>query len=795
MTIDQVLPHLHGVTEHGNGWIAKCPAHDDRTPSLSIAEGTDGKTLLKCHAGCDSKQVVDAMGLAWSDLFPVQGQYQSTPRSVATNPSPIPAGVVAEMHEVLTPAQRQILTGERCLTDEVIDRYRIGSTTKFGDPRAALPIQNVSGEFRDVRCWLHPERRTETSAKVLHWEKGYGGARLYPVDQLDQKRLVLVAGELDALALIAAGIPAITATAGESTWPDCLSAQIAQSTVEEVIIIPDNDDAGHKGAHKRAESLSKAGLTVRLAAWPEGRKKGWDATDELKAHGDDGIWSMLESADPYLTPAPDRPAILASAADLGDILDEAWSALEAYNTPVRLLRFGSSIVVVEETDGEVQTRRITADGLREELARAARWYSARKGENAYPPMTVARGLLAGDLSGLPSLSRIVRAPIMTPSGRIVSQDGYDEETKTWCVSGVDLPPVPVNPSEEQIRDARDLFTDDLLGDFPFLQQADRANILALYLLPFARELIDGPTPLHLIEKPSPGSGASLLLEVFGVLVSGAPQSFLTEASNEDEWRKRVTSTLLRAPEIIIIDNLRKRLDSAALSAALTVRTWEDRLLGSSDNVSLPVRCVWAATGNNPAVSNEIARRSVSVRIDPKVERPWERSEFRHPQLTAWTLENRGRLLQAALTLLRAWDVAGRPSGEATLGSYEQWAAVMGGILEVAGVEGFLQNRERFYDRADRESAAWGEFIAAWKSKHGAGEVRCKDLWEMLEDVDPPCDLGRGAERAQRIHLGDALAGAVDRRFTVDGQSVKIEAAGTKQRVAVYRLVTLEKCIS
>ena len=74
---------------------------------------------------------------------------------------------------------------------------------------------------------------------------------------------------------------------------------------------------------------------------------------------------------------------------------------------------------------------------------------------------------------------------------------------------------------------------------------------------------------------------------------------------------------------------------------------------------------------------------------------------------------------------------------------------MGGILDVAGVDGFLANRVRFYDRADRESAAWSAFISAWLGRWGSTEVGAKNLWELLEHVDPPCDIGRGTDRSQR----------------------------------------------
>lgn len=68
--IDRILPLLDSVRETGGGWVARCPAHEDRRPSLSIAEGADGRVLLKCFAGCTAEDVVRAVGLRLADLFP-----------------------------------------------------------------------------------------------------------------------------------------------------------------------------------------------------------------------------------------------------------------------------------------------------------------------------------------------------------------------------------------------------------------------------------------------------------------------------------------------------------------------------------------------------------------------------------------------------------------------------------------------------------------------------------------------------------------------------------------------------
>ena len=57
-----------GCRRQGRNWT--CPAHDDRNPSLSVAEGAEGRVLVHCHSGCSAEDVAQAMGLKMTDLFP-----------------------------------------------------------------------------------------------------------------------------------------------------------------------------------------------------------------------------------------------------------------------------------------------------------------------------------------------------------------------------------------------------------------------------------------------------------------------------------------------------------------------------------------------------------------------------------------------------------------------------------------------------------------------------------------------------------------------------------------------------
>ena len=85
MSAERLLERLHGVRRTGRGrWLARCPAHEDRSPSLSIREASDGRILIYDFAGCGAIEVLDAVGLDWADLFPPKSAW--TPPT-ATSPT------------------------------------------------------------------------------------------------------------------------------------------------------------------------------------------------------------------------------------------------------------------------------------------------------------------------------------------------------------------------------------------------------------------------------------------------------------------------------------------------------------------------------------------------------------------------------------------------------------------------------------------------------------------------------------------------------------------------------------
>jgi putative DNA primase/helicase len=131
-------------------------------------------------------------------------------------------------------------------------------------------------------------------------------------------------------------------------------------------------------------------------------------------------------------------------------------------------------------------------------------------------------------------------------------------------------------------------------------------------------------------------------------------------------------------------------------------------------------------------------------------------------------------------LCQGWIAAGRPRGSHGLGSYDAWAQTMGGVLEVAGIEGFLGNLDEMLEAADGESAVWRSFVGSWWDRFGTAEVSTGNLWELALSSEPPLPLGPGNEQSRRTKLGIALGKLRDRVFRVGRLTVQVKRSGTSQ---------------
>ena len=242
LTLTDILQRLDGVRGSGTQYVARCPVHGDSKPSLSVGMGQDGRILLMCHAGCDTADILDALGIKTSDLFP-----ETTPGQA--------------FHPVAPQGKP----------------WR-EATYDYRDETGAATLRKVKMRHPDGGkhfYWLHLDGH--------EWRKGRGGRspRLY-ASGIDGDAVLLVEGEKDVDSLKALNWPAVTTPDGAGgKWQQRYTDELSG---KEIAILPDNDEPGRKFAETAAAALFGHAKSVRIVdlrnLWPDMPEHG-DISDYL----------------------------------------------------------------------------------------------------------------------------------------------------------------------------------------------------------------------------------------------------------------------------------------------------------------------------------------------------------------------------------------------------------------------------------------------------------------------------------------------------------------------------------
>jgi putative DNA primase/helicase len=304
-------------------------------------------------------------------------------------------------------------------------------------------------------------------------------------------------------------------------------------------------------------------------------------------------------------------------------------------------------------------------------------------------------------------------------------------------------------------------------------------LAAAILTAIQRRLLES-APLFAFDAPTQRSGKSLLAESVGIIATGRKPAATGVARQDDELRKAITSALREGQAIVNLDNITRVLDSPDLARALTQSQYADRLLGLNRMLHLPTNLMWTATGNNLTFRGDLPSRVLLCRIDAETERPEER-QFKIGDLPAHLAANRKQLLTAALTILRAYHMAGRPPQDVRRwGGFDQWSREIREPLVWLGLDDPCATREQIIaSDPDRESAA--EVLRAWQAAFVDRMMLVRDVVAAAQDGDhdelKQALLMVTAKRDQSNHidarrLGIWCAGKADRildglRLTAD----------------------------
>jgi hypothetical protein len=379
-------------------------------------------------------------------------------------------------------------------------------------------------------------------------------------------------------------------------------------------------------------------------------------------------------------PAGEWPQIFVIKGELPRVVDEAEEALlgcgrEVYQRGDLLVR--PLLLPTIPPNDDWKLTQVTRPWLIEALTCAARFMKHDARAKAFVPVDapdeVADALQSR--SGkwkLPVLAGITKTPFLRRDGTLCEKPDYDAASGVLYKAAGDIfPPVPQQPSKADAAEALALL-DRLLDGFPFVSRPARAVALSAILSMLDRRSMTA-APLHAFTAPAAGTGKSLLVDIVALLATRRKMPVISQGarSNEEELEKRLAAALLAGDAAISIDNCERPLQSAFLCQALTQQSLNIRLLGVSKNVETPVNAAIHATGNNLTVVGDLTRRTLMCGLDAQCERPELRTFA--DDIVATVLRDRGRLVAAALTVLRAWHVSGERVGVVPFGSFESWS--------------------------------------------------------------------------------------------------------------------------
>lgn len=484
---------------------------------------------------------------------------------------------------------------------------------------------------------------------------------------------------------------------------------------------------------------------------------------------------------------PNLPTIEIHDRELREKRDRMISAIVAANEPPRLFHGDSGLIHVgRDKDGIPILRKADRDVVVDVMADAANWTrTTTKSIRVSPPRDLAENYMAQPhWPGLPPLDGVVTAPIFGADGTLCDTPGYNLSSRLF----LSLPPgfcLPdTTPTPANFMGARELIEKTIFGEVAFSDHASRAHAIALMILPFVRQMITGPTPLHLFDAPAQSSGksyaASLCIQPFCT-----PTASVVKGEDE-EWRKAILAMLLAGRSHMFMDNVKGRLASPMLAAAITATHITERAMGGLGEVTVAVRCAWVATSNNAQLDSDTASRAVVIRLDTNLENP-ESRVYSHDPLE-FIIHNRPQCAAAVITLVRLWQSQGSPRFKAVEQSrFHSWQSIIGGILETAGIPGFLENLKQFRDTLDPEKSAWTAFTQAWYENHGFQYVAAKDLIEIALNIpEVAAELGEKERATQTKRLGHQLKARRDKVFG----DLKIHGGTRKGTGIQYRILPL-----
>jgi len=332
-----------------------------------------------------------------------------------------------------------------------------------------------------------------------------------------------------------------------------------------------------------------------------------------------------------------------------------------------------------------------------------------------PPVHVTSAIFArGEWPGIPELKGVAEAPFLTPAGEIVQDPGYHRQTQYLYAPSGNFPRIPDNPTPDDAKQAYKILA-EVFSEFPFIGAGHRDVPIAGILTLLARPAIQGSVPAFLFDANTPGTGKTLITDLIAIIVTGRTMPRKNYPGDMQELGKTLDAYALAGSSALCFDNIVGKFGGAPLEMAITTTgKYELRMLGFTEHRSVDWQVVIFGSGNNIRIGSDTPDRVLKARMVTKDENPRTKDTFKIREILEYIKENRNELLVAALTVLRAYVVAGRPDmTTGTWGSFTQWAKLIPAAIVWAGGENVMDTRILDKGEVDDQVSDLGGFVSKW----------------------------------------------------------------------------------
>lgn len=510
-----------------------------------------------------------------------------------------------------------------------------------------------------------------------------------------------------------------------------------------------------------------------------------------------------------------RLRIRISGGAIADEVDQAEQALITaglgyFQSGGRIVRIGEIPATAMAQAGGSYTRifDVSEAELVEAFTTVVDWIKPGKGGDVKincPPIIAETYAARKGRWRLPPLLGITDVPTFRRDGSILEIPGYDHSTGLlFKPNGTVVAPIPNSPSKADAYSALRMLKAPLSG-FSFVSEADFSVALSALLTSVCRTALSS-APLHAISAPTAGSGKSTIIDGACILKTGQKAATISQGKTAEEFEKRMSSALLEGAGFVAIDNCESQLGGEFLCQALTQSTLKVRPLGKSTVVEVSSNAMITATGNNLTIFGDMGRRTLLCQLDPGVERP-ELREFDFDPVTVF-LERRGELVAAALTILRAYHVAGRPHQVTPLGSFADWSGLVRSALIWLGCADPCDTMEKVR-KADPQMALIKQVMAQWKKVIGHNKVTTGDLILEAEEM-VEASPGSNNKKYENPEFREALLAIAGEGARINGRRLgrwlskhegrvvgghKFSSPGTRGGQSIWVLEQLVACPS